>query len=306
MKSIQIFRTVAQVRQWRANALFAHQSVGLVPTMGALHDGHCSLISQSLQDNDKSIVSIFVNPSQFAPHEDLDAYPRTVDADMALLNQFPGKKVDAVFIPKVSEMYPSGISTNIDEQRGAFVAVKGCSEQLEGSSRPQFFRGVATVVTKLLNAVTPTRVYFGQKDAQQCVVVQNLVKDLLIETTVKVLPTKREANGLAMSSRNAYLSEETKQKSAVIYQSLVNGERFYQEKSQHGPVNVGEILARITDTLNDSTGFDIEYIALSHPETLEDLEVVEPGVGAVVSTAVRVPREGSSQQTRLIDNVILH
>lgn len=307
-QGIKVLRTVAQVRQWRMDALYNKQTVGFVPTMGALHAGHCSLVKQSLQDNDKSIVSIFVNPSQFAPHEDLDAYPRTVDSDLEILSKFPNKQVDAVFVPKISEVYPSGITTEISQQRGAFVSVLGCSEQLEGKQRPQFFRGVATVVTKLLNIVNPTKVYFGQKDAQQCVVIKNLVKDLLINTEVQVLPTTREANGLAMSSRNAYLAPEVREKSSVIYSSLTNGGQLYLNEinNNRSKVDLSKILAEIKKTLNEeSTGFEIEYIAISHPETLDDLEYVEPGVGAIISTAVKVPKQDSSEKARLIDNIVL-
>lgn len=302
---IKILRTVSQVRQWRLECLLKQQKVGFVPTMGALHKGHCSLATQSLKDNDKSIVSIFVNPSQFAPHEDLDAYPRTVDEDLKILDslQADGKKIDALFLPKISEMYPNGITTEVSKQRGAFVSVKGCSEQLEGKIRPQFFRGVATVVTKLLNVVQPTNVYFGQKDAQQCVVIKNLVKDLLIDTNVVVLPTMRESNGLAMSSRNAYLSQETKDKSSIIYKSLKNGEDFYKKANSSVPLK--DIIDVMNKTLQHED-FEVEYLSISHPDTLEDLEVVEPGVGAIISTAVRVPRENSTEKTRLIDNIVLH
>lgn len=304
--AIKILRTVAQVRQWRHEALYNKYSVGFVPTMGALHDGHCTLIKQSIKDNDRNIVSVFVNPSQFAPHEDLDAYPRTLDADLALLESFEGKKVDAVFVPKVSEMYPSGITTHLDQQRGAFVTVQGCSEQLEGLIRPQFFRGVATVVTKLLNIVQPTKVYFGQKDAQQCVVIKNMVKDLMIDTQVKVMPTMRESSGLAMSSRNAYLSPETRDKAAVIYKALSRGEEVYNQAVSAGERSVSsqKILDVFRETFDDIEGFEVEYVAVSHPETLDDLEVVEPGVGAIISTAVQVPREGGDT-ARLIDNIVL-
>lgn len=309
MSGIQILRTVAQVRQWRTAALLKNQSVGFVPTMGALHSGHCSLVARSLEENHKSLVSIFVNPSQFAPHEDLDAYPRTLDTDLEVLRQqFSPKSVDAVFVPKISDIYPSGISTDLSKQTGTFVSVLGCSEQLEGQQRPQFFRGVATVVTKLLNVVQPTRIYFGQKDAQQCVVVKNLVKDLLIDTDVKVSPTTREENGLAMSSRNAYLSPETKQRASIIYKSLLNGQRFYlaQLQAHDGPVDLSQIISHIKQTLNEpATGFEIEYIAVSHPDTLEDLDHVTKGIGAVVSTAVKVPKQQSSEKARLIDNIVL-
>lgn len=225
----KILRTVAQVRQWRQALLQNNnQTVGFIPTMGALHSGHLSLIQSSLNENDKTIISIFVNPSQFAPHEDLDNYPRTLDSDIKLINDtFKIKSVDAVFVPKISEMYPSGITLDINKQRGAFINVLGCSEQLEGITRPNFFRGVATVVTKLINIVQPTNIYFGQKDAQQCIVIKNLVKDLLIPTNVKILPTLREENGLAMSSRNQYLSKDMKQRSSLIYKGLSQGEKYY-------------------------------------------------------------------------------
>lgn len=304
-KSIKVLNTVKQVRQWRRQCLLNGKTVGFVPTMGALHDGHCSLVSQSLKNNHHTIVSIFVNPSQFAPHEDLESYPRTLDSDLSILESITeGNKVDVVFVPKISEMYPSGITLDVEKQTGAFVTVKGCSEQLEGASRPAFFRGVATIVTKLLNIVTPEEIYFGQKDAQQCVVVKNLVRDLLIDTNVKVLPTLREANGLALSSRNAYLPKEVKNQSAIIYKALTAGKNFYETAGT--PVRASEIRSQIDAVFsNIPAEFTIEYIAISHPETLADLEVVEPGTGAIISTAVRVPREGGGE-ARLIDNVILH
>ncbi|KAL6454633.1 PAN6 Pantoate--beta-alanine ligase [Candida maltosa Xu316] len=201
-------------------------------------------------------------------------------------------------------MYPSGITLDVKDQKGAFVTVHGCSEQLEGVTRPQFFRGVATVVTKLMNIVQPTNIYFGQKDAQQCVVIKNLVKDLLIPTEVNVLPTLREDNGLAMSSRNQYLSEEMKHRSSIIYKALKTGKDFYV--SQNSKVPTQEILDRITPIISADPELDIEYIAVSHPETLEDLEFVERGTGAIISTAVKVPKENSDEKARLIDNVVLY
>ena len=303
-KSIKIFRTAQQLRQWRLQCIRNNKTIGFVPTMGALHDGHCSLVSQSLSENDGTVVSIFVNPSQFAPHEDLDAYPRTVDGDLKLLSS-RFSNVDAVFIPKLSEMFPSGITLDVKEQKGAFVSVLGCSEQLEGVTRPQFFRGVATVVTKLLNAVGPDRVYFGQKDAQQCVVVKNLVKDLLINTEVRVMPTLREQNGLAMSSRNAYLSPQTREQSSIIYRALSAGEEYYKNQSLDS-VSSSEIKNIINQVLSQNDKFKIEYLAISHPETLQDLQLVERGVGAIISTALKVPKENGDGDARLIDNIILH
>lgn len=302
--SIKILRTVAQVREWRRWCLLNNKRVGFVPTMGALHAGHCLLVSQSLRDNHHTIVSIFVNPSQFAPHEDLEAYPRTLDSDLGILDQLlhDTRAVDAVFVPKVSEIYPFGIPLEVDKQRGAFVTVQGCSEQLEGAQRPAFFRGVATVVTKLLNIVTPENVYFGQKDAQQCVVIRNLVKDLLIDTSVHVIPTTREALGLALSSRNAYLTPETREKAAIIYKALSAGRTYYEGKN--APVLASAILGEIHSVLlQKPNDFVVEYVAVSHPESLEDLDQVEPGTGAIISTAVRVPRAGGV--ARLIDNVVL-
>ncbi|KAG7193273.1 pantothenate synthase [Scheffersomyces spartinae] len=274
--------------------------------MGALHEGHCSLVKQSIMENDHTVVSIFVNPSQFAPHEDLQSYPKTLLKDMELLAaRFPNKPVDAVFVPTVSEMYPSGITLDVGNQRGAFVLVLGCSEQLEGVTRPQFFRGVATVVSKLLNIVTPDKIYFGQKDAQQCVVIKNMVKDLLIDTEVRVLPTTREESGLAMSSRNQYLSPESKQHSAAIYRGLNAGEIFYY--SQNGPTKSTDILDKVRSIYNqeEKSRFELEYLSLNHPETLDKLDIVTPGEGAIMSTAVKVPRADGSGQARLIDNVVL-
>ncbi|KAK6868688.1 Pantoate--beta-alanine ligase [Candida tropicalis] len=304
----KILRTVAQVRQWRQALLQNNnQTVGFIPTMGALHSGHLSLIQSSLNENDKTIISIFVNPSQFAPHEDLDNYPRTLDSDIKLINDtFKIKSVDAVFVPKISEMYPSGITLDINKQRGAFINVLGCSEQLEGITRPNFFRGVAIVVTKLINIVQPTNIYFGQKDAQQCIVIKNLVKDLLIPTNVKILPTLREENGLAMSSRNQYLSKDMKQRSSLIYKGLSQGEKYYELNKNQGKVKSSDILKEIKSIIESDKDFDIEYISINHPETLDELEFVEPGIGALVSTAVKVPKENSNEMARLIDNIILH
>ncbi|KAF3987976.1 hypothetical protein FT663_03495 [Candidozyma haemuli var. vulneris] len=304
--SIPILRTVSQVRAWRRQCFFNKESVGFVPTMGALHKGHTYLVNESLAENDRTIVSIFVNPSQFAPHEDLDAYPRTLDRDLKALESL-GRRVDAVFLPKVSEMFPSGIVLDVNKQKGAFVNVLGCSEQLEGTQRPAFFRGVATIVTKLLNVVNPTNAYFGQKDAQQCVVVKNLVKDLLMDTTIRVCPTLREPNGLAMSSRNEYLSPEAKDQCSLIYQGLCAGKAYYEKEVASGkPVSAEAVAGAIKEVFSTMpSDWKLEYIAVSHPESLEDLETISSDVGATVSTAVRVPKADGSGVARLIDNVQL-
>lgn len=305
VSAVRVLRNVAQMRLWRMLSLLKQEKVGFVPTMGALHAGHCSLVQQSLAENDRTVVSIFVNPSQFAPHEDLDKYPRTLDTDLEMLEKLDvdGRRVDAIFVPKVSEMYPAGVPLDVEKQSGAFVTVQGCSEQLEGAQRPQFFRGVATVVTKLLNVVQPTNIYFGQKDAQQCVVIRNLVRDLLIDTNVRVLPTFRENNGLAMSSRNQYLSQKTKDESAIIYKALCEGKNYFDSHKAEGPVSAQSIISAVRQTLANSD-FTVEYVSLSHPETLEDVSLLEQELGGILSTAVRVPRE-SGGEARLIDNVVL-
>lgn len=297
MSRIPVLRTVQQVRAWRRQRL--GELVGFVPTMGALHAGHCHLVAKSTAHNDRTVVLIFVNPLQFAPHEDLDTYPRNMDRDLATLAPY---NVDAVFAPKVLEMYPGGIVLDRDQQRGAFVLVQGCLETLEGALRPQFFRGVATVVTKLLNVVTPTRVYFGQKDAQQCVVVKNLVRDLLIDTEVCVESTLREPNGLAMLSRNEYLLPALKDQCLVIYEGLRAGEAAFAS-SPLAEVPVLVVLDAIHGVyLKMPLLWAVDYLAVSHPDTLADVETVGAD-GATVSVAVKVPVGEST--VRLIDNIQL-
>ncbi|ODQ81062.1 hypothetical protein BABINDRAFT_160478 [Babjeviella inositovora NRRL Y-12698] len=300
---MQIFRTIAEVREWRRQCVLNNETVGFVATMGALHAGHLSLVTASLAANDRTIVSIFVNPSQFAPHEDLDAYPRNIDDDIGLLGTLDGT-VDCVFAPKVSEMYPSGITLEVSQQKGAFVSVLGLSEPLEGVTRPHFFRGVATVVTKLFNIVTPTRAYFGQKDIQQTIVIKRMVKDLLLPVEVVVAPTVRGSSGLALSSRNEYLSDKTRDLSAVIYNALSVVKTEYET----GVTEAEPLLAAFKDTIlpyldGTAASFEIEYVSLNDPETLEALTKIDPKVGAVFSTAVKVPKADGSA-ARLIDNLV--
>jgi pantoate--beta-alanine ligase len=297
-------RTVKEMRGIHRQLVIQNKTLGLVPTMGALHDGHLTLVRRSLEENDITVVSVFVNPSQFAPHEDLDAYPRNLDSDLEKLNKQLSNEQQQmiVFNPTIKEMYPSGISLDIGEQVGAFVEVKGLSHQLEGSVRPHFFRGVATIVTKLLNAVTPDVAYFGQKDIQQTVVVRRLTQDLLIPTRICVGPTVREPNGLAMSSRNEYLSPESRDKAQILYKALRAGEAAYGGKVASRAV----ILNAVHDTLRQETSIpiEIEYVELSHPDTLLNVAEVSPGSGAILSAAIRVPNN-SGGMTRILDNVIL-
>ncbi|KAK9239808.1 Pantoate-beta-alanine ligase [Lipomyces kononenkoae] len=299
---IQILRTLAEVRSWRRDQLIKGLTVGFVPTMGALHAGHMRLVQSSLRMNDATIVSIFVNPSQFAPTEDLASYPRDFEADVEQLAAQIGddRQVDVVFAPTVEEIYPNGIPLDIDQQKGAFVTVHGLSEQLEGKIRPQFFRGVATVVSKLLNIVSPDRVYFGQKDVQQTVVVKRLVQDLCYGSVVHVVATGRDANGLALSSRNAYLTDQTRQDAAVIYKGLQNALMVYRQNTSAEKI-IEAVVSSITEKFGKE---DIEYVCVNDKDTLEELEIVQPLKGAIVSVAVRVPNKFGGK-TRLIDNILL-
>ncbi|KAH3682525.1 hypothetical protein WICPIJ_006516 [Wickerhamomyces pijperi] len=292
----QVFKTIKSYREWR-RSLTNTVKIGFIPTMGALHQGHLTLFKKSLAENDHTVISIFVNPSQFAPTEDLDSYPRTFERDFALVSELnvDGKSVDAILYPSVDELYPSGIPLDVSKQTGAFVTVHGLSEQLEGTTRPNFFRGVATVVTKLFNITQPDIAYFGQKDVQQTIVLKRMVRDLLIPVEIKVEPIVREESGLALSSRNAYLSEELRARCAGIYAALKKGEDAYKAGKSRS-----EILDIVKLNLADEQ-FKIDYVSLADKETL--LEVEDLSKGAVLSLAIYVT-EGE-KTTRLIDNIIL-
>ncbi|GAA5992974.1 hypothetical protein JCM10908_000778 [Rhodotorula pacifica] len=320
-----ILTSVAELRKWRSDLMQNGQSVGFVPTMGALHAGHLSLVQASLSECDHTIVSIFVNPAQFAPHEDLATYPRTLEADIAALSSASSstssssrRRVSALFLPPVEALYPSGITTDVSKQRGTFVEVKGLQEVMEGRSRPGFFRGVATVVIKLFNLVQPTRAYFGQKDIQQALLLRRLLLDLHVPFPLShnlvILPTFRDRSShLALSSRNAYLLPEERKWATVLVEALERGEEEWkrQRGAQGGEVKVDDVLSIAeshvrhiaTQASSSETGVHVEllYIALNDPQELYDLdrdEVIPPGKGAVLSGAVMLGR------TRLIDNIV--
>ena len=257
-------------RGWRV----AGQSIGLVPTMGALHAGHLRLIEVARAENDVVVVSVFVNPIQFGPNEDLARYPRDWDRDLQLLTL---AEVDAVYRPSSEEMYPPGASTR--------VHVSGVAEPLEGAARPGHFEGVATVVTKLLDAVGPDRAYFGQKDAQQVAVVKQLVRDLDLGVDVRVVPTVREPDGLALSSRNAYLNAEERKAAAGLSAALREASRAYAA-GERDPGRLRDVLTR---RLGQEPLATVEYAEVVDPATFR-----KPGTLAVL--AVRIGR------TRLIDN----
>ncbi|KAK1228591.1 pantoate-beta-alanine ligase [Marasmius sp. AFHP31] len=289
--------------------------------MGALHDGHLSLVNRSLKENDLTVLSIFVNPAQFAPHEDLAMYPRTLPRDIELLCQMKHSMADgqtrqpsAIFLPSVHEMYPSGITQTVAEQKGTFVEIKGYSDQMEGKSRPTFFRGVATVVTKLFNAVEPTHAYFGQKDIQQALLLRRLTTDLLFShptpQNLHIVPTARDpTSGLALSSRNVYLSSDGKQTAPSLFDALSAAqEAWKQGVNKVGCVEraVSLIEQRKKDAQERGLKVDIrlEYIEMNDAKELEVLDAEETSIGrggrpVILSGALFL------DSTRLIDNLIL-
>jgi pantoate--beta-alanine ligase len=256
--------------------------VGFVPTMGYLHEGHLVLVRRAQAENASVAVSIFVNPTQFGPNEDFKQYPRDPMRDLALLE---GEGTDVVFMPPVEEIYPPGFSKWVDVGR--------LGRRLEGASRPGHFRGVATVVARLFELVRPDRAYFGQKDAQQLLVIRKMVADLDMKLDVVAVPTVREPDGLAMSSRNIYLNPEERKQALVLYQALTLARRLYGE----GERDAGTIREQMTELIQKQPLAAIDYISIADAETLEELDEVNPP--ALVSMAVRVGK------TRLIDNIVL-
>jgi pantoate--beta-alanine ligase len=250
--------------------------------MGYLHEGHISHVTHSRQENDYSGVSIFVNPAQFGPNEDFDRYPRDYPRDFAMLEK---ARTDFVFLPSPQEMYPEGYNT--------WVEVNKVTDRLEGAIRPGHFRGVATVVTKLFNIVEPTRAYFGQKDAQQSVVVKKMVKDLNMNLEVIIGPTLREKDGLAMSSRNVYLSPEERSQAPVLNQSLNLAQKMWSA----GERDSNKIRQAMVELIRQKPLGKIEYVSLANALTLQELEKADPPL--IISMAVKFGK------TRLIDNILL-
>jgi pantoate--beta-alanine ligase len=273
----------AALRTLRAsNDLAAPRSVGFVPTMGALHDGHRSLVQAARQRCDIVVASIFVNPTQFAPNEDFSRYPRTLEQDCQML---AAERVDIVFTPAADTMYPSGAST--------FVEIEGVSDRLDGASRPGHFRGVATVVAKLFHIVQPDFAFFGQKDAAQVAVLRKMVRDLDFPLEMIVCPTVREPDGLAMSSRNRYLSAEERRQALSLSRAL----QMAQTLADHGEHRADALLQTMRATLEQEPGVRVDYLAVVDPDTLLPMEKVT--AGALVTVAAYVGN------TRLIDNILL-
>jgi len=258
------------------------EPVGFVPTMGYLHEGHLSLVRRARAENLSVVVSIFVNPAQFGPREDFKNYPRDTGRDLALLEK---EGTDVVFFPSHAEMYPEGFDS--------WVEVDEVTGRLEGVCRPGYFRGVTTVVAKLFNIVQPTRAYFGQKDAQQAVVIKKMVADLDMNLEVVALPTVREPDGLAMSSRNIYLSLEEHQAALVLYRVLSLAQELYSR----GERDAEHIREEMRSLIQKQPLAKIDYVSIADAGTLDELEKVKPP--ALVSLAVRIGK------TRLIDNIVL-
>jgi len=250
--------------------------------MGYLHEGHLALVKHARAENAIVVVSIFVNPTQFGPSEDLGTYPRDLDRDLKLLEK---EKTDIVFVPFEEEIYPSEFSTWVDVEKVA--------ERLEGASRPGHFKGVATVVAKLFNIVQPTKAYFGQKDAQQAIVIKRMVADLNMMVEIVVVPTVRESDGLAMSSRNTYLSPKERQAATVLFRALSLARQLWQG----GEKDADKIRQQMTSLIQGEPLAQIDYVSIADGDTLEELDVIDRL--ALASLAVRVGR------TRLIDNMIL-
>ncbi|QSZ34403.1 hypothetical protein DSL72_005995 [Monilinia vaccinii-corymbosi] len=329
---IQIFRDVPPLRQWRRNQLIDYRTVGFVPTMGALHEGHLSLIRLAAAENSNVIVSIYVNPTQFGVHEDLNSYPKTWekdckmlrDLDMELADNGNMGKIAAVFAPTTESMYPSGPPSQEVNAKGSFVTITPVGELLEGSSRPTFFRGVATVCMKLFNIVMPEKVYFGQKDVQQTVVIKKMVKDFCMDTKVVIGGTQREHDGLALSSRNVYLGKRRRNVATALSKILQVAEQGYKlgHRSRDellGPaLELAKLLLMEQHQLKpeERVRFEVDYISLADPETMEEIQEVDETQGAILSGAIKMlpveaPQAGedlglsNGPPVRLIDNIIL-
>ena len=275
----RLAKTIPEIRALRQKL---SGTVGFVPTMGYLHEGHLALVRQARRENAAVIVSIYVNPTQFGTNEDFGAYPRDLDRDLELLRK---EGTDIIFAPLDDEMYPPVFSS--------WVNVEKVTERLEGASRPDHFRGVATIVAKLVNIVQPTRAYFGQKDAQQVMVIKRMAADLNMDLEIVTVPTVRESDGLAMSSRNIRLSPKERQAATILFKALALAQRL----TRGGERDAEEIRRRMTALIQEEPLAHLDYVSIADAETLEELNLLDRP--AVASLAVRIGK------TRLIDNIPL-
>jgi pantoate--beta-alanine ligase len=275
-----VITTVAAVRQVVRAAQVAGKTVGFVPTMGALHEGHLSLVDAARAECDVAVTSIFVNPTQFGPKEDLSRYPRDLEGDLRMLG---GRGCDLVFAPSIEEMYPTGYATSVD--------VGPLGHELEGAYRPDHFAGVASVVLKLFQIVPADVAFFGRKDYQQTLVVRQMVADLNVPIQIRVCPTVREADGLAMSSRNAYLSADERRRALALSQSLALAERLVRE----GVRDVATLRVRMEEQIRAAGGVEVQYIAFVSDGTVTAVESIDGPTTVAIAALVG--------KTRLIDNV---
>lgn len=279
---MQIFTKINKLKAYLKEEQLTGKTIGLVPTMGYLHEGHLSLIQKSNTENDITVVSIFVNPTQFGPNEDLEKYPKDFNKDVELAQNVGA---DVIFAPTVSEMYPENYKT--------FVEVQEITHKLCGISRPIHFRGVTTVVTKLFNIVQANRAYFGQKDAQQAIVLKQMVKDLNMNVEIIVCPIVREKDGLAKSSRNVYLNEDERKQAVVLSQTLT----VANKQIMHGERSSDKIKSSIKDMIDEKPLSEIDYISIVDINTLEDAYTINGKI--LIALAVKFGN------TRLIDNIIV-
>jgi pantoate--beta-alanine ligase len=278
-----ILDKVIEVRKEIKTASKNAKTIGLVPTMGFLHDGHLSLIKRAREENDLVVVSIFVNPTQFGPGEDLESYPRNLERDSSLAES---AGADIIFAPSVEEIYPNGYNT--------YVEVEGeMTKKLCGASRPGHFKGVATVVSKLFNIIAPDRAYFGQKDAQQVAVIEQIVRDLNFDIEIVSCPIVREKDGLAMSSRNIYLNEDERKDAVILSQSLFEAEKMIKN-GERDPLKLKEFIIK---NINTKPNVEIDYVEIVNSKTLEDVKEIKGDV--LIALAVKIGR------ARLIDNICM-
>ncbi|MDD6401664.1 MAG: pantoate--beta-alanine ligase [Lachnospiraceae bacterium] len=268
-----------QVKAWKKEGL----SIGFVPTMGYLHEGHASLIKRSVSENDKVVVSIFVNPMQFGPTEDLASYPRDLEADSKLCEEMGA---ELIFHPEPEEMYDQGFCS--------FVDMNGLTNALCGLSRPVHFRGVCTVVNKLFNIVTPDKAYFGEKDAQQLAVIKRMVKDLNMDIEIVGCPIIREADGLAKSSRNTYLSDESRKQAVILSKSIFMGKKMIED----GERNAKKVIDAMKDMINSASLTKIDYVEIVDVNTMKSIDEIKGEI--LCAIAVNVGGEA-----RLIDNFMM-
>ncbi|KAI4646892.1 hypothetical protein J4E93_005116 [Alternaria ventricosa] len=330
-----IFRDVAPLRDFRRDLRSNSRTVGLVPTMGALHEGHVSLMRHAAAENTDVFVTIYVNPTQFGLNEDLASYPKTWEADMQVLEELNQElasanqgRVTAVFAPTTKTMYPTLPPDSSIPGVGSFIEMRPLGQLLEGASRPVFFRGVATVCMKLFNICAPDRVYFGQKDVQQTRVIKRLIQDFHLDTTLRIISTSRESDGLALSSRNVYLGARRRNVGIVLNQALRKAELQYNNGMRlrndvlwpafdHGNMT---LIEQEQMEPGKRAKFEVDYISLADPDTMEEIDQIDDSKGAILSGAVKMlpveepqdgedlgqlDSEGRQIPVRLIDNIVL-